>query len=130
MKMKLFFNIFLSLVLMIGQAGVGLHFHYCSMKEKRNISINDIKPASSCCKKANSSSCCKHTYKFVQLKDHLFCASDFKLAKPILAISLIHYTNFIENVYKNNKVEYFYTDSSPPLYPKTPVFISNRTLLI
>ncbi len=121
-------NIFLSLNLLIGQAGVMLHYHYCPMMKKADVSINDTKAASSCCGNTSASSCCKHTYKFIQLKDHFFSSSQLKVEKNEVDFSFVSYAPIV-NFYKNESIKHIFTDSSPPPF-KTPVFLRNRALLI
>jgi hypothetical protein len=126
--MKILLNIFLSLNLLIGQAGVMLHYHYCPMMKKADVSINDTKPASSCCGNSSASSCCKHTYKFIQLKDNFFGSSHLKVEKIDVNFSFITYVPKV-NFYKSESVKHLFTDSSPPPFT-TPVFLRNRVLLI
>lgn len=127
--MKIFFSISLSFVLLISQMGVLLHYHYCPMMKQATVSINDVKPASSCCKDASGPPCCKHTYKYVQLKENFYGSSHLKVEKLSSDFSFISYASII-NFYNSESVKYQFTDSSPPPLLKCPVFIRNRALLI
>lgn len=127
--MKSFFSISLSLVLLISQVGVLIHYHYCPMMKQASVSINDVKPVSSCCKDVSGSSCCKHTYKYIQLKDNFYGNSHLKVEKVNADFSFISYASIV-NLYITESVKYQFTDSSPPPLLKCPVFLRNRALLI
>jgi hypothetical protein len=126
--MRVFFNISLALILLISQVGVSLHYHYCPMMKQSTVSINDIMPVSSCCKDV-SNSCCKHTYKYIQLKDNFFGSSLLKVEKTNIDFSFISFAPII-NFYGSGFVKHQFTDSSPPPLLKCPVFLRNRALLI